>query len=214
MVHEPCKMTNLVTNYERFPDMCLTPSLIAALVFAILPQAARAAETYRVDPDHTFVHFSVVHTGISSLRGRIGTGKGQATLDAGEEKAEVDVPIDMRTLETGIKRLDAVLSGKLFFDVERFQTARFKGRAMRFADGMPVQFDGELTIKNVTRPVQLAAERFVCKDVEIFTLKRHVCGGDLATTVKRSDFGLSKYLDMVSDEVRILISVEAIRDGP
>ena len=57
----------------------------------------------------------------------------------------------------------------------------------------------------------LAAERFVCQQVEILMIKRYVCGGDLTATVKRSEFGLDKYLTMVSDEVRLTISVEAIR---
>jgi len=199
--------------YDRSTDLRYAYSSFAALLLAILPHAAGAAERYRIDPDHTFVHFSVVHTGVSSLRGRIGASGGTSMLDAAAEKADVDVRIDLRTLDTGNKKLDAVLSGELFFDVARFKTARFAGRAVRFENGMPVQFEGDLTVKDATRPVRLTAERFVCKEVVIFTLKRYVCGGDLGTTVKRSDFGLSKYLDMVSDEVRLLISVEAIRES-
>ena len=175
---------------------------------------ACAAERYRIDPEHTFVHFAVVHTGVSSVRGRIGVTKGEATLDTAKSTAEFTVEIDLRTLETGVKKLDALLSGEMFFDVGKFKTARFVGHAARFAEGVPVEFDGELTIKDTTRPVHLAAERFVCKEVAILTLKRFVCGGDLTATLKRSDFGISKYLSMVSDEVRLTISVEAIREGP
>jgi len=64
----------------------------------------------------------------------------------------------------------------------------------------------------MTRPLHLTAERFVCKQVKILVLDRFVCGGDLQTTLKRSDFGLDKYSSMVSDEVRLTISVEAIRE--
>ena len=84
---------------------------------------------------------------------------------------------------------------------------------MRFADGVPQEFEGDLTVKGVTRPVRLTAERFVCQQVAILMIKHYVCGGDLTATVKRSDFGLSKYLTMVSDDVRLTISVEAIREG-
>jgi polyisoprenoid-binding protein YceI len=77
---------------------------------------------------------------------------------------------------------------------------------------VPTEFDGNLTIKGVTKPVKLVADHFVCQQVKILVLERYVCGGDLRTTVKRTDFGLDKYSDMVSDEVRLTISVEAIRE--
>jgi polyisoprenoid-binding protein YceI len=189
---------------------------LAAWTLAIcavpLATSVAAAETYRIDPDHTFAHFAVVHTGVSSVRGRIGVIKGSATLDASQQSADVTVELDLRTLDTGVKKLDAILSGEMFFDVAKFKTARFSGHVVRFADGVPTEFDGELTIRNVTQPIHLTAERFVCQQVSILVIKHYVCGGDLTATLKRSDFGLTKYLSMVSDDVRITISVEAIRE--
>jgi polyisoprenoid-binding protein YceI len=187
---------------------------VAGLIaVALLPAHAFGAERFRIDPDHTFVHFAVVHTGVSSVRGRVGVSKGSATLDAAQQSAEVAVDIDPRTLDTGVKKLDALLSGEMFFDVGKFKTAHFVGHAVRFSDGAPTEFEGDLTIKGVTKPIRLTAERFVCQEVTILVLKRFVCGGDLTATLKRSDFGLSKYLSMVSDDVRLTISVEAIREG-
>lgn len=185
----------------------------AALSTATFSTAAWAAERYRIDPDHTFVYFAVVHTGVSSVRGRIGVTKGSATLDTAQQSAEVTVEIDPRTLDTGLKKLDALLSGEMFFDVGKFKTARFSGHSVVFAEGVPTEFEGELTIKGVTRPVKLTAERFVCQEVSILVIKHFVCGGDLTASLKRSDFGLTKYLSMVSDDVRITISVEAIRES-
>jgi polyisoprenoid-binding protein YceI len=172
-----------------------------------------AADRFRVDPDHTFVHFAVVHTGVSSVRGRFSVTKGEATLDTAQKSASMSVDIDPYSVDTGVKKLNGILVGELFFDTAKFRTARFVGRAVRFEEDVPVQFEGELTVKGITRPVRLSSEHFVCKDVAILTLKRYVCGGDLTTTLKRSEFGLGKYADMVSDDVRITISVEAIREA-
>lgn len=174
---------------------------------------AFAAQQFRIDPDHTFVHFAVVHTGVSSVRGRFAVSKGSAILDVEQQQASVTVDIDLRSVDTGVKKLDGILAGELFLDTGKFKTARFTGHSVQFADGAPTRFDGELTLKGVTQPVHLAAERFVCKEVAIFTLKRFVCGGDLTATLQRSTFELSKYLSMISDEVRLTISVEAIREG-
>jgi polyisoprenoid-binding protein YceI len=187
-------------------------SIACVVASATLSNTAWAAERYRLDPDHTFVHFAVVHTGVSSVRGRVGVTKGSATLDAAQKRAEVTVEIDPRTLDTGVKKLDALLSGEMFFDVAKFKTARFSAHSVVFAEGVPTEFEGELTIKGVTRPVKLTAERFVCQEVSILVIKHFVCGGDLTANLKRSDFGLTKYLSMVSDDVRITISVEAIRE--
>ena len=179
---------------------------------ALLTGHASAADRYRLDSDHTFAHFAVVHTGVSSIRGRMGIGKGSATLDAEKQTAEVAVELDPRSIDTGVKKLDALLSDEMFFNVAKYRTARFAGHAVKFKDGVPSEFDGELTVRGVTKPVHLTAEHFVCKQVKIMVLDRFVCGGDLQTTLKRSDFGLGNYSSMVSDEVRLTISVEAIRE--
>ena len=187
--------------------------LARCFLFAVLASGnAVAADRYRIDPDHTFAHFAVVHTGVSSVRGRMGVVKGSATLDADKQTAEVTVDLDPRSIDTGVKKLDAVLNDEMFFNVARYRTARFTGHAVKFKDGVPMEFAGELTLHGVTRPVHLTADHFVCKQVKIMVLDRFVCGGDLQTTLKRSDYGLDKYASMVSDEVRLVISVEAIRE--
>src|SRR3954468_12574690 len=185
---------------------------VASAVMALSSGNVLAGERYRLDPDHTFAHFAVVHTGVSSVRGRMGIINGSAILDSANETAEMIVELDPRSIDTGVKKLDAVLSDEMFFNVARYRTARFSGRAVRFEGGVPLEFEGDLTLHGMTRPLHLTAERFVCKQVKILVLDRFVCGGDLETTLKRSDFGLDKYVSMVSDEVRLTISVKAIRE--
>ena len=187
--------------------------LASSLAAVALSATAQAAEQFHIDPNHTFVYFAVVHTGVSSVRGRFNVAKGTASLDVAKQEATVNVEIDARSLDTGVKQLDGILIGESFFDVGKFRTATFSGRAVRFAEGVPKELEGNLTVKGVTRPIQLTAERFVCQQVTVLVVKHYVCGGDLTATLKRSDFGLSKYLSMVSDDVRITISVEAIREG-
>jgi len=188
-------------------------SLVLGLFFVVPASGhASAADRYRIDPDHTFAHFAVVHTGISSVRGRMGVIKGSATLDADKQTAEFTVDLDPRSIDTGVKKLDAVLIDEIFFNVAKYKTARFIGHAAKFKEGVPSDFEGELTIHGVTKAVRLTADHFVCKQVKIMVLDRFVCGGDLQTTLKRSEFGLDKYSSMVSDEVRLVISVEAIRE--
>ena len=186
--------------------------VFGAFFAAFASGTSTAADRYKIDPDHTFAHFAVVHTGVSSVRGRMGISKGTATLDAEKQAAEFAVDLDPRSIDTGVKKLDAVLSDEMFFNVGKYKTARYTGHAVNFKDGAPTEFEGELTLHGVTKPVHLTADHFVCKQVKIMVLDRFVCGGDLQGTLKRSDFGLDKYTSMVSDEVRLVISVEAIRE--
>lgn len=190
----------------------IVPEVLLATALAFLQSPTSAADRYRIDRDHTFAHFAVVHTGVSSVRGRMAVVKGSASFNAEKQDTEVTIDLDPGSVDTGVKRLDALLGGEMFFDAGKYKTVRFTGRGANFKDGMPTEFDGELTIKGITKPVKLTADRFVCQQVKILVLERFVCGGDLRTRLKRSDFGLDKYSDMVSDEVQITISVEAIRE--
>lgn len=183
--------------------------LAAAAVAVALPATA---DSFRIDQDHTFAYFAVVHTGVSSVRGRMAVAKGSASFEKGEQDAEVSIELNPGSVETGVKRLDALLTGEMFFDAGRFKTVKFVGRGAKYKEELPTEFEGELTIRGITKPVRLAADRFVCQQVKILVLERYVCGGDLHATLKRSEFGLDKYSDMVSDEVRLTISVEAIRE--
>lgn len=187
-------------------------SLLCCSLLALSGASAAATEQYRIDPDHTFAHFAVLHTDISSVRGRMSVLGGTASLDAERQSAQVSVDLDVRSIDTGVKRLDAALVDEMFFNVARYKSARFSAHAVKFSDGVPIEFEGELTLHGITRPVRLSAERFACKQVKILALERFVCGGDLKTVLRRSDFGLDKYLSMVSDDVRVTISVEAIRE--
>jgi polyisoprenoid-binding protein YceI len=202
----------------RSPSLTLPLRLCAfaargvALLALSVALPAAAAERFRIDQDHTFAHFSVVHTGVSSVRGRMAVAKGSATFDREKQEAETEVEMDPGSVDTGVKRLDALLSGEMFFDAGRFRSVKFTGRGSKYKEGVPTEFEGSLTIKGVTRPIVLVADRFVCQQVKILVLERYVCGGDLHATTTRSAFGLDKYSDMVADEVRLVISVEAIRE--
>ncbi len=198
-------------NFPRYSLKFYFRSTALLLAMSIALSAA-AADEYRIDKDHTFAHFAVVHTGVSSVRGRMAVAKGFATFDREKQDAEVSVELDPGSVDTGVKRLDALLGGEMFFDVARFKTLKFVGRGAKYKEGLPTEFDGELTIKGITKSVKLTTDRFVCHQVKILVLERYVCGGDLRATLKRSDFGLEKYSDMVSDEVQLAVSVEAIRE--
>jgi polyisoprenoid-binding protein YceI len=97
-----------------------------------------------------------------------------------------------------------------FFDTIRYPFITFKAERFNFEGDKPVSAMGELTLLGQTHPVHLTISNFNCKPHPMF--KRHVCGADLTTTIRRSAWGMAKFVPLVGDEVKVLIPLEAIRD--
>lgn len=184
---------------------------IAALALAILASGpVLATETYTLDGNHSMPFFEVNHLGFSTQRGRFNKVEGKITLNAAERKASVAVTIDATSIDMGLAKWSAAMLEEGFFDTDKYPTITFKSDKFNFEGDKPVTAMGELTLLNQTHPVQLTIANFTCKPHPMF--KRHVCGADVSTTIKRSAWGMAKYVPMVGDEVKILIPVEAVRD--
>lgn len=185
----------------------------AALALALAAPAAIAApESFVIDPGHTFPAFEVVHLGISTQRGRFDRTSGRIELDREAGTGRIELAIETASVSTGNRSLDAVLKGEDFFDVEKHPRIAFRSTSLEFERGEPRRARGELTMNGVTRPVVLAVERFGCTRLPF--LVRLTCGADVTSTLRRSDFGLSRFANFVADEVRIAVQVEAVREEP
>lgn len=175
-----------------------------------VPFATQGMDTYTVDPQHTFPSFEVKHLGFSTQRGRFNKTRGQIGLDQASKRGWVLIEIDPDSLDTGDRQLEAVLRSDTFFDTEVHRYIYFRSTGMEFEGDRPVRMQGELTMHGVTRRITLTVQSFNCGEHPIN--KKKACGADVTTTLKRTDFGMTRYLDWVSDEVNLLISVEAFKD--
>jgi polyisoprenoid-binding protein YceI len=184
----------------------------AALATALAAPNALAAETYVIDPAHTFASFSVDHLGIATQRGRFDRSRGRAVLDREARTGTIEIEIDSASVSTGNAQLDALLRSDEFFDSARQPAIRFHADQVEFDGGQPRAAAGELTLLGVTRPVTLAIGRFGCTRKPFIVVQR--CGADATATMRRSEFGLKAYASFVGDEVGISIQVEAILQEP
>ncbi len=133
------------------------------LGMAALPLAASSApQVFDLDPAQTFVHFEVLHFDTSTLRGRVGPVRGEVMLDADAGRGRLGLVIDMRTLDTGFRLLDARLRQRDLFDVDDHPEAWFVAERFRFEQGQPVEVTGEFTLRGVSAPLTLRALRFGC----------------------------------------------------
>lgn len=163
--------------------------LIAAALAASLSSGAFAADTYQLDPNHTYPSFEADHFhGLSVWRGKFTKTTGTVTLDRQAKTGTVDVSIDPASIDTGNAKLDEHLKGSEFFDVTKFPKATYKGMQIKFDGDKPVEVVGALTIHGVTKPVDLKIDSFKCMLHPM--LKREVCGVEASGDFNRADFGL------------------------
>ncbi|MEM5325585.1 YceI family protein [Paraburkholderia sp. JHI2823] len=158
-------------------------------VVAIAAQLGHAADTYQLDPNHTFPSFEADHMGgLSTWRGKFTKTTGTVTIDRAARTGSADVTIDPASVQTGNARLDQHLIGDEFFDVAKYPTATYKGTRMVFDGDTPRRIIGNFTLHGVTRPLTLEIESFKCMQHPV--LKREVCGVEAEGAFNRDDFGI------------------------
>lgn len=184
--------------------------LAVGIIAAALAGSAVAAETFTLDTRHTFPVFEINHLGFSTQRGRFNKTEGKITLDRAAKSGSVEVKIDSASIDMGLDEWDKHMRGEDFFNVEKFPNMTFKSTKLMFDGDKLVGAEGDFTLLGVTRPVRLDVKGFACGTHPIN--KKALCGADISTTLKRSEFGMTKYLPGIGDTVVINIPVEAFKD--
>jgi polyisoprenoid-binding protein YceI len=188
-----------------------TIKLVAAVAFALSASSAMAApETYVIDGTHTYPRFSYSHMGFSTQLSRFSNTTGKVVFDKAAKRGEVDIVIDMNSVDTGVEKFNEHLRSADFFETARFPAATFKSTKVTFDGDKPFKVDGNLTIKGITKPVTLTVSSFQAMPHPM--LKKDAIGANAHTLIKRSDFGAGMYAPHVSDEVRIDIALEAVKE--
>ena len=183
---------------------------LSLIVAALLAVPACAADTYTIDTRHTFPVFEVNHLGYSTQRGRFNKSSGKITLDMAAKKGSVDLSIDTASLDMGFDKWDEHMKAEDFFNTEFYPTMRFVSDKLVFDGDKVVAAEGSFTLLDVTRPMRLTVSNFHCAPHPMN--KKQTCGADISATLKRSEFGMTKFVPAVSDEVKISVPVEAFKD--
>jgi polyisoprenoid-binding protein YceI len=189
-------------------------TLCCALVVqpSTLAQTAPAAppSRYQLDPTHTFVHWEVLHMGTSTTRGRFDRIEGSIAYDRVASVIDLGFTVATASVSVGNVAFDGVLRGAQVLDATQYPQAWFVARRATFEGDVPRQVHGELTLRGQSQPLTLTARRWKCGLNLLF--RREVCGGDFEATLSRAAFGMTLASGLVSDEVRLLVQVEAIKE--
>ena len=161
----------------------------------------RGAE-YGLYLGHVSVQFAVSHLDISYVRGRFDKITVTIDFDPAAKTGKVVVIVDPDSIDTGNRSIDNVLRTDQFLDTAAFTEIRFASERFVFEGDKLVAVEGRLWLHGVDRPLRLDAERFVCKDVALGLAHRQVCGGAFRASLKRSDFGMTRFVPDVYDPPR------------
>lgn len=184
-------------------------------------EAAPAAEaitavsgTYQLDPTHTDVLAQWTHFGFSQPSAHFGISEGTLVYDAADvSRSSVQVTMPISGINSFVAKLDEHLASGDFFDAGKFPNATFKSTSVAAAGTNKLTVTGDLTIKDVTKPVTLDVTLNGAGEHPM--LKKQAIGFTATTAIKRSDFGVGAYAPNVSDDVQLRITTEGVlADAP
>ena len=184
--------------------------IIGAIAATLATGALAEPVTYTIDPTHTFASFEYTHLGFSKQRSRFNDTTGTITLDQKAKTGSADITIKVDSVDTGSKAFDGHLTSSNWFDADVYPTITFKSTQFKFKGDKPSEVVGNLTVRDVTKPVTLKITHFNCAVHPM--RQKDACGANAVTQIKRSDFGLGKYAPGVSDETELSVAVEAIKN--
>jgi polyisoprenoid-binding protein YceI len=166
--------------------------------------------SYVLDPDHSWVHFEVMHFGTSTTRGRFGPVSGEVLLDPAAGSGALRLRIATASVDTGLAFFNSRLRRDDFLASDEHPHAEFAATDWRFDGDRVAAVAGEFTLRGVTRPLTLDALQFGCRQDGT---RGEVCGGDFEATLYRTTYGMWYGWPFVANAVRLLIQVEGVRTG-
>lgn len=178
-----------------------------------MTQLSDLVGTWNIDPAHSVVGFSLRHAMVSTVRGHFGEFSGSINVTS-PTTADVNVDIVADSITTRQEQRDAHLKSADFFETETYPSMTFVSTGVKNIDDEEFVLVGDLTIRGVTKTVELDVE-FLGTQVD--------AGGDLRagfeakTSINRKDFGLTWNAALetggvlVSDKIKIALDIAAVK---
>lgn len=173
--------------------------------------------TWTADPVHSDISFRVRHMGVGRGRGTFTLASAElAVADEGAAASGVHAVMDAASVYTGNEQRDRHVRSADFLDVENHPRIEFASTQVRDVDGDTFTVVGDLTIRGVSRPVELAAQ---CLGMVDDPTGGERAGFTATTTISRAAFGVDIALAfgagnvVVADTIEITIGIEFTSEG-
>jgi polyisoprenoid-binding protein YceI len=179
----------------------------------LLSSVAYAADTYKIDPAHTSIGFSVRHLGLSNVKGQFKEFTGAIVLDDGKI-TEASGTIQVKSVDTGVQKRDDHLRTADFLDAAKYPTITFKTKRIEMA-GAQIVMIADFTMRGVTKELRLPANLAGPAKDPWGNLR---VGLGAKTKLNRKDYGINYHQVLetgamaVGEEVELEINAEAIKE--
>ncbi|MFI1648805.1 YceI family protein [Streptomyces avidinii] len=189
----------------------------AVATLEVDPALAALTGDYVIDAAHSSIGFTVRHAMVTNVRGAFTEHEGTLHLDGGDPaRSTATIEVKIASVDTGIADRDAHLRSGDFFDAEAFPLMTFRSTTAATLGGDTYRITGDLTIKDVTRPLSIDLE-FNGSATDAYGNER--VGFEGSAEILRSDWGLTwnAALEaggvMVSDKVKLTFDISAIKQA-
>lgn len=177
------------------------------LIALCAASSSLAAETYQLEKTHADLLFSIDHAGFTQKHGSFRDFDGTLRYDAAKlENSKVEIAVKTDSLDTALPVRDKDVKGEMFLDTAKYPEMRFVSTRVVAGANQALRIEGDLTLHGVTKPVTLNAK--LNKVGPNPFDKRPTLGFSATGSLKRSEFGMDKYLPLIGDVVEIRIDVE------
>ena len=181
-----------------------------AACLALFASQAEAGERYLLDPSHSQAIFSYEHLGYSTTWGMFSGFEGEIVFEReATEMSSVAVSIPVTALFTGWEERDATFLSADFFGADENDRVTFASTSIEVTGESTGRITGDLTLNGITRSVVLDAS--LTREGPHPVEGKDWLGFSAETVLKRSDFDMGAFAPFISDEVRVMVSVEAGR---
>ncbi|MEU5444728.1 YceI family protein [Streptomyces griseofuscus] len=182
---------------------------------ALDPALRALTGQWTIDRPHSRIGFSVRHAMVTTVRGAFTDYDSTLYFDGAQpSESRADLVIRVASVDTGVEQRDAHIIGADFFDARHYPEMTFRSTSTVHEGGETFRMTGDLTIRDVTRPVDLQLD-YLGSVLDPFGFER--AGFDGTTTIDRTEWGLvyNQRLKaggtMVSEKVRLQLDISAIR---
>jgi polyisoprenoid-binding protein YceI len=182
----------------------------------LTPIATAAATTWKIDPVHSVAEFKVKHMMISNVKGQFTNVNGTLLLNENDVTgSSVEAEIEVSSINTRDTGRDDHLKSAEFFHAEQFPTMRLKSTGIKHDRGGDLLVTGDLTIRDVTRPVEFAVEGPTAAGKDPWGNTR--IGLEATTRINRKDFGLTWNAALetggllVGEEITITLDLQFVK---
>jgi polyisoprenoid-binding protein YceI len=185
-------------------------SFLTVIVTMALASAAPAAETYKVDPVHSSAVFRAKHANTAYVWGRFNQPMGSFVLDEADlSKSSFTVELAANNIDTNNEKRDAHLKSPDFFNARQYPAITFKSTAVK-GEGNMLQVTGNLQMHGVTKTITVPVE-LTGKGEFPPGVRR--AGVEATFTVKMSDFEIKGLPGAVSDEIKVVVALEGVKQN-